>query len=37
MQQQIKALAFKALTDLAAEGLGGKAIVCTDDFFCRKR
>ncbi len=28
--------AFTTLTDLAAERLGGKALVCTDDFFAEK-
>jgi allantoicase len=36
MQQQNTAPAFTALTDLAAERLGGNAIVCTDDFFAGK-
>lgn len=31
-----QAPAFTNLTDLAAERLGGKALVCTDDFFAEK-
>src|ERR1051326_7723075 len=32
----IAAPAFTSLTDLAAERLGGKALLCTDDFFAEK-
>ena len=32
----MKDFSFTKLTDLAAERLGGKAIVCTDDFFAEK-
>ena len=28
---------FTKLTDLAAKRLGGKALLCSDDFFCPER
>ena len=35
-QKTINVPAFTKLTDLAAEHLGGKAIICSDDFFAEK-
>jgi allantoicase len=36
MTEQKNTPAFTQLTDLAAERLGGKALICTDDFFAEK-
>ncbi len=36
MNEVIAQPAFTTLTDLAAERLGGKAIICSDDFFAEK-
>ena len=36
MNENIEQPAFTKLTDLAAERLGGKAIICSDDFFAEK-
>ena len=36
MNEVIAQPAFTKLTDLAADRLGGKAIICTDDFFAEK-
>src|SRR6187551_2823608 len=36
MENNITAPAFVNLTDLASERLGGKALLCSDDFFAEK-
>src|SRR3954468_5947144 len=36
MSNDIIAPDFTTLTDLAAERLGGQALICTDDFFAEK-
>ena len=36
MEKTISEISFTNLTDLAAERLGGKALLCSDDFFAEK-